>query len=182
MRIVGGKNRSRIIKMVPSDDTRETSDKVRQAVFNTLDNDIIDAQVLDLFAGSGAYGLEALSRGAKFCTFNDAKPLAIKIIKENISTLKEESNTLVIQKDYNDAIDKIIRESMKLDIIFLDPPYKLDIYEDVMNRLIPALNEGAIIVAEMIKERVIELERIPEFEFSKERIYGTKKINYFIKK
>lgn len=182
MRIIGGKNRSRLIKMVPSEDTRETSDKVRQAVFNTIDDAVYDAYVVDLFAGSGAYGLEALSRGAKFCTFNDAKPLAIKTIRENVSSLKEESKVKIFQKDYSEAIKKLEQEQVKIDIVFLDPPYKLDIYEEVMNKLNPLLNDNGLIVAEMNKERVINLEIIPGYEFDKERIYGTKKINYFIKK
>lgn len=182
MRIIGGKNRSRLIKMVPSDDTRETSDKVRQAVFNTLDDVIYDAKILDLFAGSGAYGLEALSRGASYCVFNDSKPLAIKTIKENIASLKEELNSEIMQKDYLDAVKKIRVESKKIDIVFLDPPYKLNIYEDVMNELLDVLEDKAIIVAEMEKERLIDLDKIQNYEFLKERVYGTKKINYFIKK
>lgn len=182
MRIIGGKNRSRIIKMVPSEDTRETSDKVRQAVFNTIDDVVYDAKVLDLFAGSGAYGLEALSRGASYCMFNDSKPLAVRTIKENIVSLKEEKNSVVIQKDYLDAIKKISQEAVKFDIVFLDPPYKLNIYEDVMNLLLNHLNPNGLIVAEMEKERLIELEKIEAYEFFKERIYGSKKINYFIKK
>ena len=114
--------------------------------------------------------------------FNDSKPLAVRTIKENIVSLKEEKISIVIQKDYLDAIKKISQEAVKFDIVFLDPPYKLNIYEDVMNLLLNHLNPNGLIVAEMEKERLIELEKIEAYEFFKERIYGSKKINYFIKK
>lgn len=82
MRIIAGKYRSRLLKMVPDERTRETQDKVRGAVFNTLQDYVINSSVLDLFAGSGSYGIEAISRGAKSVIFNDINSISIRTIKD----------------------------------------------------------------------------------------------------
>ncbi len=165
--------------MVPSDDTKETSDKVRGAIFNSLGELVLNANILDLFAGSGAYGLEAISRGAALCMFNDSKLSACKTIHENIVNLRVEKQSTLWQLDYLKAIDKIKNENLKFDIIFVDPPYKMDVYEEVLNHLSPQLNPGGIIVLEMHKDRVINLESVFNMKFRNEKIYGIKKVNYF---
>src|SRR5690606_16282736 len=111
----------RLLKMVPSKDTRETSDKVRGAVFNSLADQVQHSKILDLFAGSGAYGLEALSRGATSVLFNDVKPDAVKIVKENIQALKEDTTSVVLQLDYEQIINKITTYSFRLDIESIQP-------------------------------------------------------------
>ncbi len=181
MRIIAGVHRSRLLKMVSSKDTRETSDKVRGAVFNSLADQVEHAEILDLFAGSGAYGLEALSRGAATVLFNDVKPDAVKTIKENVSALKEDSASTIWQLDYQDAIKRIQAEGRKFDIVFLDPPYQLDVYEEVISALGENVVKAGIVVAEMHKDRIINLESVSGFTLYKERTYGIKKINYYIK-
>src|SRR5690554_4714652 len=117
MRITGGEFRSLKLKTVPEISTRETSEKIREAVFNVLGSKVIDSNVLDLFAGSGAYGLEALSRNAKKCMFSDTKLSATKTILANIDTLKVKSKTEVIKNDYKNIINFNLKNNILFDII-----------------------------------------------------------------
>lgn len=171
MRITGGTKRGFIIKRVLSDDTRETSDMVKVAVFNMLGN--LDKKVvLDLFSGSGAYGLEAFSRGAEHITFVDKQRKAIDVIKENIHKLNV-PNYQVLQMDYkrflSDAID------CKFDLIFLDPPYNLNVYEEVIKTLEAYTKDESTIVCELIKSNTLP-DRIGSFSKQKEKNYGIKKV------
>ena len=173
MRIIGGLYRSRRIKMVGVETTRETTDMVRESIFNLMSSLRIEGVGLDLFSGSGAMGLEALSRGLDFCYFNDKGREAYKITQENIKELKLEDKTKVLNRDYKDAIKMIDK---KLDMVFLDPPYKLDSINEVLQILKEddMLNENAYIVIEAEKEYQVKL--LDYYEIYKERIYGIRKI------
>lgn len=177
MRIVAGNYRSRIIKAPNNDCTRPTADKARQGIFNCLQFYIASSSVLDLFAGSGAYGIEALSRNAKFVTFIDNDALAIQTIKENLNDLKVEKGKFeVIQDDYT-CIENLQK---KYDIIFLDPPYKLDIFANFLkiveeNKL---LNNNGIIVYECDKN----LDFVNDKFFIKKYKYGIAYVYIFISK
>lgn len=131
IRITGGKNRSRKLETPETTLTKPTMDRVREAVFNILSNDIKDKKVLDLFAGSGSYGFEALSRGASHVTFVDNQKLAISIIKKNSEILKE-SNIDII---FGDVINFLENSKGKFDIVFIDPPYKLELYQNILDLL-----------------------------------------------
>ena len=151
MRIVGGKYRSRNIEFPTNQEiTRPTKDVVREGIFSALYFDIANAVVLDLFAGSGSMGLESLSRGAKYVYFVDKDKNAINIINKNIRTLNESSNSEVLQYDYKDALNCFIERKIRFDIVILDPPYKLDVIEEIINILInnELLKEHGIIVIE----------------------------------
>ena len=119
LKIVSGKYRSRLIEV---DDrvTVPTKNRVREAMLSSLGGQIEGAIVLDLFAGSGALGIETLSRGAASCYFVEADPKAAKLIEKNLTVLKEQ-NGIVLNKDYLDAIKGFDKQ---FDIVFLDPPYK----------------------------------------------------------
>ena len=175
MRIVGGKYRHRII-IYPDDatHTRPTKDRVREAIFSAI-GDISNARVLDLYAGSGAMGIEALSRGASHCTFVDISPIAIKTIKENLNNLKIDNNEYEVIK--NKDISAIESFKNKFDLIILDPPYEEGQYELIVNLLKEKdlLSEHAIIVMEA--NRSIKLENI-DYIKNKEYHYG--EINVFI--
>ena len=124
-RIVGGIFRHRYLKMInKSFKLRPTSDKVRQALFNILNPKIIDAKVLDLFAGTGAVGIEALSRGAESCVFIESNPGHFQLIKDNLATFNLTAE--VYMKEVSLAIKILYTKQIKFDIIFLDPPYFLD--------------------------------------------------------
>lgn len=129
MRVISGVHRSRVLEEVPSNDTRETKDRVKEAVFNSLQSYITDAMVLDLFAGSGSLGIEALSRGAAHVDFNDHSRQAINVIERNLDTLQLREKTTVSNKD---AVVYIQEETTSYDIMLLDPPYKSDMLKQVM--------------------------------------------------
>ena len=172
MRIVGGKYRHRLISF-PDDmaHTRPTKDRIREAIFSAI-GDISKARVLDLYAGSGAMGLEALSRGASKATFVDVSPLAIKVIKDNISSLKipDEEYEVIKNKDLQ-AIELFKDKGLKFDLVILDPPYEQGEYEKIVDLLFTndLLSEKAIIVME--SNRKITLENI-EYQKNKEYHYG----------
>ena len=134
MRIVGGKYRHRII-IYPDDasHTRPTKDRVREAIFSAL-GDISGARVLDLYAGSGAMGLEALSRGASIGYFVDKSDLSIKVVKKNCLTLGID-NARVMQMDYFEALNKFIEKEERFDIIVLDPPYASGYYNNIIKMI-----------------------------------------------
>ena len=172
MRIVGGKYRHRII-IYPDDavHTRPTKDRVREAIFSAL-GDISNARVLDLYAGSGAMGIEALSRGASHCTFVDISPIAIKVIKENIANLKiEDSEYEIIKNKDTNALDFLKQKGKKFDLIILDPPYEEGEYEAIVDKMNndDLLSENAVIVMEA--NRPIKLENI-DYQKNKEYHYG----------
>ena len=178
MRIVGGKNRHRLITY-PDDmeHTRPTKDRIREAIFSAL-GDITDFHALDLYAGSGAMGLEALSRGANKCAFVDVSPIAIKTTKGNLDNLKitPEQYILIKDKDIN-ALERFKTLNEKFDLVFLDPPYEQGQYQQIVDLLISKelLNEHAVIVIEA--NRDVNLENI---EYIKKKDYHYGEIKVFI--
>ena len=172
MRVVGGKYRHRLL-IYPDDasHTRPTKDRVREAIFSAL-GDISNARVLDLYAGSGAMGIEALSRGAKHATFVDISPIAIKVIKDNLCNLKVPSEEFeIIKKPDFSTLEHFKEKNYKFDLIILDPPYEEGQYEKVVETLFnyDLLNENAILVLEA--NRQISLQNI-DYQKNKEYHYG----------
>ena len=172
MRIVAGKYRHRNI-IYPDDatHTRPTKDRVREAIFSAI-GDITGARVLDLYAGSGAMGIEALSRGASHATFVDISPIAIKTIKENLNNLKvaNDEYEIIKNKDTN-ALDYLKQKGDKFDLIILDPPYEEGQYELIIDKMkeLDLISENAILVLEA--NRLVKLENI-EYQRNKEYHYG----------
>lgn len=181
MRIIGGKHRSLKLHMVPSEATRETSDMVRGAIANSLGIRLIDARVLDLFAGSGAYGLESISRGSKFAVLNDSSKIATQTIAKNVNHLKLETEVDIWNLDYSKALKKIQNEGLKFNIVYLDPPYEMNVYESIINELYDALEDDGIIVVEMHKLKSLSLESINKYTIHKQTTYGIKKVVYLKK-
>lgn len=176
IRITGGKNRSRKLFIPENNLTKPTMDKVRAAVFNALSNEVNGKDVLDLFSGSGSYGFEALSRDAKSVTFVDKEKDAIKAIKNNAEALKE-TNIKVFQ---NDVITFLESKNGQFDLVFVDPPYKLEIYQNVLNLLEKNeyLKDNSIIVLESEKELDIDVEKYKKVKLYN---YGLAKI-YILRK
>ena len=178
MRIVGGKYRHRLI-IFPDDraHTRPTKDRIREAIFSAL-GDISHAEALDLYAGSGAMGIEALSRGAKSCAFVDISSNAIKVIKDNLNNLKinQDEYQVVKDKDIN-ALNFFKNNHQRFDLVFLDPPYEQGQYQQIVEIMINdgLLNENSVIVIEANKD--VNLENIA-YQKKKEYHYG--EINVFI--
>ncbi len=148
MRIVAGSARSRVIHAPEGRDTRPTLDRVRENLFNVLSRRVPGARVLDLFAGSGALALEALSRGAESAVLVDHDRAAIRCIRENVSTLGFEDAALVLQADWQAAANQLQREGHLFDLIFLDPPYAMEDLSQVTEALIPLLAQDGWVVIE----------------------------------
>jgi len=134
LRIIAGRFKQRKIKAPKGEDTRPTSSKVREALFSILFGRLEGAIVLDLFAGSGALAIEAISRGADFAVLCDKNKRAISTISDNIKNLGIEENIRIIAYSWEKALEIISEEGIKFDIIFLDPPYGLDI-EPILKKI-----------------------------------------------
>jgi 16S rRNA (guanine966-N2)-methyltransferase len=133
MRVVSGEFGGRRLSTPPGNDTRPTTDKVRQAVFNSLESaGILDgALVADLYAGSGAMGIEAVSRGAARCVFVEKDRTALGVLRENVATLGLERRTDVIAGDAMHAADRL----GPVDLVIADPPYAFDSWPELLGRL-----------------------------------------------
>lgn len=126
MRIIAGEMRSRRLKAPEGMDTRPTADRVKEAMFSILLRRLSGARVLDLYAGSGALSLEALSRGAESAVLADCSPKACKIIAENIESLGCRDRARLLRQADNAALTTLKNEGAKFDLVFLDPPYRMD--------------------------------------------------------
>ena len=165
IRITGGENRSRLLETPNTTLTKPTMDRVREGVFSALGDAVLHASVLDLFAGSGSYGFEALSRGANHATFVELNRETAKVIQRNANNLKRENITIKI----DDVLSFLSGNPGNFDIIFADPPYKLDVYEKMVQIILEKnlLSENGIIILESEKELNID-----ESKFKKVKIYN----------
>ena len=125
MRVITGEFRGRKLESPDTNDIRPTSDKVKEACFNILMNDIYGSVCCDLFAGTGSLGIEALSRGAERCYFGDNSREAVRLIKTNVAKCGAEERAVIINGDYKKVLKRIPE---KVDIFFLDPPYRSGVY------------------------------------------------------
>lgn len=148
MRIVAGKMRGKKLLTLPGEDTRPTLERVKQSLFSALQFELEGRRVLDLFAGSGQLGLEALSRGAESCWFNDKSPKAMEIVHKNILACGFEKNVKESCIDGITCVKMVERAGYSPNLVFLDPPYRGDLLQQVLNLLPDFLEEGAIVVAE----------------------------------
>lgn len=178
MRVITGSARGRNLVTPPGLDTRPTSDMTKGAVFSILQMVIENSDFLDLFAGSGQMGVEALSRGAKSATFIDKDPKAIAAIKENLKNcgLMEKSRVAMM-----DSVSYIQNCNNKFDLIFLDPPYNRELIAAVLPHCARCLEEDGLILCETEKNESVPTD-IPELELVKEYRYGKAKITSFRRK
>lgn len=145
MRIVGGIFKGRTLLSFDGDKIRPTSDKARESLFNILQFKVADKKFLDLFAGTGAVGFEALSRGASEVYLIDASKESIDLIYRNKKKIKVETGAVI---KYVDAVEFLKTTTEKFDIIFVDPPYKEGYYEKVIPLLDNLLNKDGIVILE----------------------------------
>ena len=176
MRIISGKNRGTKLYTLDGENTRPTLDRVKEPLFSILNFDIVDSIVLDLFAGSGALGLESISRGAKEAILCDNSKKAIHIIEQNVQKTGTSSKVKIINDDYLKILESLKLQNYKFDIVFLDPPYKTDYAEKASQKLVEynLLSENGIIVIETDRKReVVEnINKLNLFNIFDERKYG----------
>jgi 16S rRNA (guanine966-N2)-methyltransferase len=180
MRIVGGRFKGRAIAAPPGRETRPTGDRAREAVFNILAHapwspGVEGRRVLDLFAGSGALGLEALSRGATFALFVDTDAAARGAIRDNVEALGLFGATRIHRRDATDLGVKPAGLGEPFDLVFLDPPYAKGLGEAALARLRPGgwIAANALVVFECGAD---ETPATPDFECLDERGYGAAKV------
>lgn len=177
MRVIAGTYKGRKLQSPENYDIRPTTDKAKEALFSILYNDIPGSRVLDLFAGSGGLGIEALSRGAAECVFVDHSRQAASLIRNNLAACRVEEPARVLTGDYRKVLDGL---AGSFDIILMDPPYGQGLLDDAF-RLIREhglLAEDGVIVCEHRKEEILP-EECYGFAKEKERRYGIVKLSIF---
>ena len=176
MRVISGTARGKKLNTLSGLNTRPTLDRVKEAVFSIIQFDLEDKYILDLFSGSGALAIEALSRGAKHAVLCDNSYEAIKIIKQNIRETKFEDKSEIINKDYVEALKKLSKQDKKFDIIFLDPPYKSDFAIKAIKYILDndmITEDGTIIFETDDKNKEQEILKYNEMRICDIRKYGS---------
>lgn len=185
MRIISGNLKAKRIDGPKTDKTRPTLDRVKEALFSILSYNINEADVLDLFSGTGNLAIESLSRGAKFAWLNDNKNICVQTIVNNIKLTNLENYVKITKKDFNKCLNQIINENYMFDVVFIDPPYdsmlgieSLNIISDNKGKI---LKQDGIVVYETDKAFINKIQKknvniLNEFEnlvCFDERTYGT---------
>lgn len=174
LKIISGEFKGKNIKGFDIDGTRPTMDRVKESLFGTIQFYVKDSTVLDLFAGTGNLGFEALSNYAKFCYFNDKNIKCTKYIESVVKELNINDRVKILNLDYKKALNYFKENKIKFDLIFLDPPYKMNIINDIIlfikeNDL---LNKNGLIICELDELYL----NIDFYEKIKEKKYGSKYI------
>ena len=178
MRIIGGQARGRSIVAPAGEKTRPTQDYVRESLFNIIRWDIEEARVLDLFAGTGALSLEAVSRGAKSAVMIDMDRAACDCIKKNMESTRLKERCRLIPRDYRQAIKTLEAEGAQFDVVFIDPPYRMENTGEMCAELYDRglLSPEAMILVEHRRGMAPLID--PRFEAFDQRNYGDTQITF----
>lgn len=185
MRVVGGTCRGRRLVHFRGRSIRPTTDRVREAIFDTLlalfpKTLLPSSQVLDLFAGSGALGIEALSRGAGKAVFVERDRRAGEIIRKNLDRCGLTERAVIVATDVKRALSRLSGEGRRFDLIFLDPPYGRGLVEETLRSIGKEglISDGGVIVAEHSRREIPEG---PPFRLEKRAVYGDTVVSYYTK-
>lgn len=181
MRIISGKYAKRNLFTLKSQITRPTSDKVKESLFNSLGQFFNGGAVLDLYGGSGALAIEAVSRGCSHAVIVDINYQAVNVIRKNVALTKEPERFSVYKMSSNAALNKFAEEKRKFDLVFLDPPYaKQKIATDMAKMVdLELLNNGSVVVAETDDQTA--LKTISSFQLIKEKHLGKTIVRFYRK-
>ena len=168
MRVITGTAKGKPLSTLKGDEVRPTTDRVKEGMFSIIQFDILNSKVLDLFAGSGQLGIEALSRGAKMCTFVDNSREAQKIQLQNLKSTNLYKNSRVI---FSDSISFLKTTTDKYDIIILDPPYNTDLLLQAIQIVSDKLNDNGIVICEHLNSLNMP-ENIQNISLQKQYKYG----------
>ncbi len=178
MRVIAGKYKGRRLETVPDNSVRPATDKVKGAIFNVLQSrvDWTNARVLDLYAGSGSIGIEALSRGAKSCIFVEFNRNALKFLKENISTVGAEDSATAV---FGDADAFIESTRTPFTVVFADPPYALESLKEIPNKIFEkniVADDGYLIIEHPTRFQFLPGSR---WTVAVEKVYGNTSVSFF---
>lgn len=173
MHINAGIHKGRKLATLPGRDTRPTAGKVREAIFSILDELVVDANVLDLFAGTGSFGLEAISRGAQNAVFVENDRRNIDVLRKNIAACREDERTVVLAADISAHLNPLLSAGLYFDLAFIDPPYGRRAVRPAVANAVGSgtLNKGAIIIIEHDKHEDIPAD-MEGLEIIDRRKYG----------
>ena len=176
MRVISGKYKGKNLLGFDVLGTRPTMDRVKESMFGIIQSMIKDSICLDLFAGSGSLGIEALSNGARECYFVEKNNEIYDLLGKNLIGV---DGNILIKSDYKDALNSFVKKNIKFDIIFLDPPYKLCLINDILDFIFmnDLLNDSGIVVCEYEVEKVLS----NKFEELKTKKYGSKMVTFYRK-
>lgn len=174
MRIISGKYKNKQLQGFNITGTRPTMDRVKESIFGMIQNNLKDSICLDLFAGTGSLGIEALSNGSKLTYFVDNGKEILKILKKNLENVE---NYKLLEMDYQKALKYFIDNNIKFDLIFLDPPYHKYYINDILKIIYEnnLLNENGLIICELEEEKI----NFDKFEIYKEKKYGVKTVRIY---
>lgn len=177
MRVIAGSARRLPLRTVDGMDTRPTTDRIKETLFNMLMNDTKDSAFLDLFSGSGAIGIEALSRGAKAAVFVENNKTAVECIRYNLSFTRLSDYAVVMENNVLSAISILEEKNRKFDIVFMDPPYNKGIEKEVLERLASSviIDMNTLIIVEASLDTDFSYLRDMGYLLIKEKIYKTNK-------
>ncbi len=172
MRVITGKARGTKLIGPEGLETRPTSDRIKESLFNIIGQDLYDCSFLDIFSGSGAIGIEALSRGARDASFIDQSKGAYKAIEANINKTKFKAESSVFNMSADQALGELGNKNKKYDVIFMDPPYTKDIINNTLRLIVKnnLLAQDGYIIVERPRTYQMVLEK--ELELWKEKNYG----------
>ena len=179
LRIIGGELKGKKLYTIPGTLIRPTADRLRESIFNILSNQVDEAVVLDLFAGTGALGIEALSRGAKFAVFIDYNKAALSVVERNIKSCSFDNRSQIIRWNIVKNLNCIKSIDLEFDLVFMDPPYNRGIIKPTLLNLHDSGslgNEACIVVEHSCLEPISET--CKEFELIDQRKYGEKLISF----
>lgn len=180
MRVIAGTARSLPLKTIEGKDTRPTTDRIKETLFNMIQTQVPGAYFLDLFSGSGAIGIEALSRGAEEACFVENNKAAIGCIRDNLNFTKMDDRAIVMECDAVTAVRRLHGKGKVFDIIFMDPPYNMEWEKQVLEELrhTDILDEDTTIIIEASKDTDFSYVSELGFAIQKEKEYKTNKHVY----
>ena len=181
MRVIAGKARRLALKTVPGMETRPTTDRIKETLFNVIQNEVPGAAFIDMFSGSGGIGIEALSRGARKCYFLENDKEALNCIRENLKFTRFEDQAVILSQDAFLSLNNIFEK--EIDVIFMDPPYRQDLEKQALQILksMKYVTPDTLLIVEASKETDFAYLDEMGYDLVKEKVYKTNK-HLFIRK
>lgn len=185
MRVISGTAKGTKLESIDSLSTRPTLDRVKESLFNIISNNIFESKVLDMFSGSGAIGIEFLSRGCTKAVLCDKSVDAIKIINKNLEKTRLKDNSIVMNMDYKECLKILSNNNEKFNIIFIDPPYKDNVSAQAVQLILEyglLEKEGIIIIETDEQDRDIEELKKLDIEIYDTRKYGRAHLIFLVER